>query len=577
MYRRSSSVTGLGAGLIDGHLIAATRLILAISGALIVDYASMPNFNSAATRMVLVLYIAYSACLYLFAARKNRFQQSISKWAYWTDIGWFALLLSLSGGANSIFFFGFLFAILVASFERGFASGLLATLVSASLFISVSLVTAANAPRFELYRFLVRLVYLVVLGYLMAHWGGLKTKLNRQMSLLKKISTVSPARLSVKHLIAGTLEQLREFCDADSCLLILSDPEMSGYSLHRVKRNNSTAATDAEPIPAEMVEVLLGLPPEQAVVSSEGLSGWQRLDYRYDVKKNEPVSKGREASKVLVSFLDAKSFITVPLNHHTHTVGRLYLTAQRRRAFYPSDVAFLIQLTEQLIPVIDNIRLVDRLASEAADEERQRIARDIHDSIIQPYIGLQMGLVGVRQRLSLETINMNGGDNRLVDTINDAAADTDRLIEMTAGAIEDLRGYVQGLQHADKSEGSLLPAVRRFAARFTQATHIAVQVRADTDIHVDHQLETEIFQMIVEGLSNIRRHTQSERAFIGLEDTDGCLTLRIENDVLQGSVPKPFSPRSISERAEALGGRAYVETFGDLGTSVIIELPHQSD
>jgi signal transduction histidine kinase len=75
--------------------------------------------------------------------------------------------------------------------------------------------------------------------------------------------------------------------------------------------------------------------------------------------------------------------------------------------------------------------------------------------------------------------------------------------------------------------------------------------------------------MIVEGLSNIRRHTQSERAFIGLECQDGRIIMRIEND---GSAPKPFNPRSISERAEALGGRAYVETFGDYGTSVIVEV-----
>jgi len=49
--------------------------------------------------------------------------------------------------------------------------------------------------------------------------------------------------------------------------------------------------------------------------------------------------------------------------------------------------------------------------------------------------------------------------------------------------------------------------------------------------------------------------------------------LRVENDGTRGKVPKPFTPRSIAERAKALGGRAYVETFGDTGTSVIVEIP----
>jgi signal transduction histidine kinase len=122
-----------------------------------------------------------------------------------------------------------------------------------------------------------------------------------------------------------------------------------------------------------------------------------------------------------------------------------------------------------------------------------------------------------------------------------------------------------------------MSAVRRFGSKFTQATNIDVQVRADADIHVDSRLATEIFQMIVEGLSNIRRHTQSARAFIGLECSDGRFTLRVENDGTRGSVPAPFTPRSIAERAEALGGRAYIETFGDMGTSVIVEIPLEFD
>ncbi len=568
----TSSAASLRVGLIDSHLIAATRLILVISAVVIVDYTSMPAFNSQATRMVLILYIAYGASLYFLAAYRKSRQLSTPVWSYWTDIGWYTLLLALSGGTNSIFFFGFLFAIMVASFEWGFDSGLLATLVSALLFIIVGVATGPQGPTFEMHRFLERLLYLVVLGYLMAHWGGLKIKLNRQLSLLQEMTTGSPPRLGVSNLIASTLDRLCIFYDAATCSLILGDPDTPEYFLHRLKRDNSTSP-DVETVPEQMVPVLLGLPPEHAVASSEGLAGWRRLDYTFDVTKNESVAKPEDASKVLLTFLDAKSFITVPLRHLNQTVGRLYLTAQRRRAFNPSDVGFLMQITEHLMPLIDSIRLVDRLASEAAEEERKRIARDIHDSIIQPYIGLQMGLGGIRRRLSLEDSDDHGGDNHLLEVIKDAAADTDRLIEMTGDGINDLRGYVHGLRETGESEDSLMPALRRFAAKFTQATNIVVQVRADTEVKVDDRLGTEIFQLIVEGLSNIRRHTQSERAFVGLELTNGRLTLRIENDGTRGSVPKPFTPRSISERAESLGGRAYVEMFGDIGTSVIVELP----
>src|SRR2546422_4246442 len=65
MFGLITSSEKLAGGLLDSHLIAATRLILAISAVLILDYTSMPQVNSDATRLVLVLYIAYSAALYL--------------------------------------------------------------------------------------------------------------------------------------------------------------------------------------------------------------------------------------------------------------------------------------------------------------------------------------------------------------------------------------------------------------------------------------------------------------------------------------------------------------------------------
>jgi signal transduction histidine kinase len=573
MNLRSSSTGKIGAGLIDGRLIAATRLILVISAFLIVDYSPGTHLNSAPTRLILVLYLAYSSVLYVFAARRSRVRRSIPAWSYWADILWYTLIIALTGGANSIFFFGFFFAILLASFEWGFRAGLAATIVSGLLFIKVSLATGLGEANVEWHRPVVRLVYLLVLGYLTAHWGGLKIKLFRQFSLLKEITTVSPPRQGVDHLIDSTLERLRAFYDADAGLLVVASPDASEYRLYRVKRSRSTTPAHAEPIPSEMLQVMLTLPPEYAVVFSEGFRGWRRLDYAYDLAKREPVAGVGQASKTLTALLDAKSFITVPLRYQNQTLGRLYLTAQRRRAFDISDVDFFNQITDHLVPVINSIRLVDQLAAEAAEEERRRIARDIHDTIIQPYIGLQMGLSGIRQKLAGARFDTSDGIEQVQEVISEAAADTDRLIEMTSDGISDLRGYVHGLREAGGTEDSLLPAVRRFASKFSQATNIIVQVRADTDIHLDDRLATETFQMIVEGLSNIRRHTQSARAFIGLERSDSHLTLRIENDGTRGSVPEAFTPRSIAERAQLLGGRAYVETFGDMGTSVIVEVP----
>ena len=574
MYGLVASNDKFVGGLLDHRLIAATRLILAISAVLILDYTSLSRFNSDATRLVLTLYIIYSATLYTLTARRIRRKQTIPALWHRIDLVWYTLLVALSGGTHSIFFFGFFFVILVASFESGFKAGLVTTVVSSFLFLAIALVVRDETPGFDLQRFLARVVYLFVLGYLMAHWGGQKVTLIRRLKLLREIATLSTARMGVDALIDSTIERLRAFYDVDIYLVILADAGTDDYRLHRVKRYEAVTPAEAQPLPTEMLRVLLALPPEHAVISSEGLRGWRRTDITYDVTRHEAVKKNRDDERTaLSSLLDAKSLVTVPLRHPNQTVGRLYLTAQRRRAFDQSDIEFLIQVADYLMPVIDSIRLVDRLALEAAEEERKRIARDIHDSIIQPYIGLQMGLAGLRRKLAGDYSEPSTNARELLQVIRNAADDTDRLIEMTGDGIGDLRRYVRGLRDEGEYEDGLTSSVRRFASKFTQATNILVQVRADSNIRVDDRLAAEMFQIIVEGLSNIRRHTQSSRAFIGMERVDNSLIVRIENDGTRGAKPNAFTPQSIAERATSLGGKAYVEFFGDMGTSVIVEIP----
>jgi hypothetical protein len=201
---------------LDERLVNVTRFILAFS-ALIIIYIdpSEPDRLVNITYATLTLYTVYSAVVYFLSLRYQSVFRSIP--LYWIDVGWYLLLISLSSGTNSLFFFFFFFVILVASFSSGYNAGMKVTFVSAILFITVGYYTTP-AP-IEPNRFLLRAVYLASIGYLMAYWGGAETTHKRRLALLKDVSRLSNPRFGVDQTIGSIIRKLRDFYDADTCLL----------------------------------------------------------------------------------------------------------------------------------------------------------------------------------------------------------------------------------------------------------------------------------------------------------------------------------------------------------------------
>ncbi len=549
-------------GTVDNRIIAMMRLVLAAS-ALAITYIdpSQPDRFVVGTYSALSLYTLYSIALYVVNLRNSSLAPRIQQWAHWLDVAWYVLLISLSNGTSSIYFFGFFFAILVASFRWGFAAGFRVTIASVVLFSTIGVLTAPGGEAFELNRSLVRPVYLLALGYMMAYWGGYEIRLKRRLELLKEVGALSNPRFGADRMIGLLLERLRAFYNADACLVISSDPAGEEYQLRRASREDGESAMRPTPMPAELAQQLLALPNDIALVySAKPRNPGRRrgAQHAVDIRTRERWDADPAVVAPISAMLEADAFITVPIRYRGEPPARLYLTASRD-VFDEHDIDLVLQVFEHVTPVIDNIRLVDRLASDAAEQERQRIARDLHDSVIQPYIGLQMGLASVRGKYERGA--------------SDIAADLDRLSALTNDGIAELRGYVRGLKSGGEREGTLHESIKRFASKFGTATGIAVDVEAKGDVRCNDRLGAEVFQMVAEALSNIRRHTQAAHATVELSRANGHLVLRVENEGSPGTPHKPFTPRSITERATALGGRAVVEPRPDSGTAIVVEIP----
>ncbi len=531
------------------------RLVLALSALAVVVLDPLePTRLAALTYGTLVLYTTYSAVLFWAAARTEATPWDATH--TWIDVGSYVVLAAFSGGTGSLFFFFFFFGILVASFRGGFVSGLWVTVVSATLFSLVAY-AASLQGELELNRFLLRPICLLVLGYMIAAWGGSELSLKRRLAFLKSISRSANPRFGVDQTVGSLMESVRGFYDADACLLVTQSQETLEYSLRRADRYKPDRAVKAERLSGEIGLPLTSLPGEEAVavVRKQWLVGRARRSLLAGGARPDHAKLGPALDRI-TRLVGDESYLSVPWRQANGMPARLYVTS-RAGKFDRGQLDFLCQVVAHAAPLVENMHLLDRLASAAAEQERRRISLDLHDSTVQPYMGLKMGIESIRRKAT--------PDNPLAGDLNELAM----RVEI---GLSDLRGYVRGLKGKEQgsNEPALSAAAREYGEQFARLYGVKVACDVESGVAVSDRLAAEAFQIMREGLSNVYRHTPARSAAVRLLSRAGRLVIEVENET--ASAPPPFTPRSIKERAEALGGMAQVVVNGG-STVVRAEIP----
>lgn len=551
---RSSAVNFAGA--VDARMLMLMRCVLAFSAfGIAIIHVLEPLHWIDVTRISLAVYCVYSVFLAFGAARSGWPQPHRAQ--HWTDVFFYVYLVILTGGSSSIFFNFFLFAILAASFTRGFAEGILVTVVSLASYASLSMIMGPENIDFELSRALMRSVYLFVFGYMISYWGGYESLLKRRLALLNEIDNAWSPRFGVEHAIGLNLNRLREFYDADSCVLVISRPDCVMY---RSLRDRPDAASRPIAMTDKAAEPLLRLPailgayyhaPEKGPIHR-----WRGF-FACDVVSRLPVPEHRSDCAGLANLLDASAFVTVPYAQRNGVTGRLYLVGSR--GFAQSDIDFLAQVAGAVATVVENTTLMDELIARASEQERTKISRDLHDSTIQPYVGLKLAL----DALVREAAPGNPLSKRLAE-----------LGDMAAMTIRDLRDYAASYRSSGAMpEDFLLAAIRKKAERLQRFYGIEVSTEADLKTAIDGRLAAEAFHIVSEGLSNVLRHTNAKHVVVRLQSTDDRLLVDIGNETPASAV---FAPRSIFDRVHALGGSAEVEPDAGGYTVVRVSIPFRA-
>jgi signal transduction histidine kinase len=253
------------------------------------------------------------------------------------------------------------------------------------------------------------------------------------------------------------------------------------------------------------------------------------------------------------------TFLGVPVSVGDTAFGNLYLT-EKAGGFSDDDVILVEALSKIAGAAVRTSRLQDRLRRVAVIEDRQRIARDLHDSVIQDLFAVGLGLQGVSQIVE---------DTRAAATIIEAV---DRLDE----AVETLRTYIFDLRQIEDAHPSLEDRLSDLVTRMSSAYPATVTLKVRVSGEGDGTLDDDIVKMVTEGLSNALRHASARHVHVEVMSTADGWALVVQDDGVgfdQGVDHGGMGLGNLQARVERHGGRVSVDTRPGAGTILTMTMP----
>ena len=199
------------------------------------------------------------------------------------------------------------------------------------------------------------------------------------------------------------------------------------------------------------------------------------------------------------------------------------------------------------------------------EEERQRIARELHDGLVPVLASLSIRLHTVGKRLHREKHPMAG--------------EIREMAEQAQASSRDIRHLIHDLRPVALDELGLVPALRQHLARSEQEHGLVIDLIADEGQRLAGPMETALFRIVQEAVNNVIRHAQALHVSVTLKRTRDQVTLQVVDDGKGFDTQRPRSGRhvglwSMRERVEQLGGQFEVRSEPGRGTVVIAVIPH---
>ncbi len=237
------------------------------------------------------------------------------------------------------------------------------------------------------------------------------------------------------------------------------------------------------------------------------------------------------------------------------------------------DITERKRAEEALQQHTERLRALTAQMAEVAEDERQRLARELHDQVGQNLTALGINLNIIRTQLPAEAATL----------LRSRLDDSQSLVEQTA---ERIRDVMANLRPPVLDDYGLVAALHWYAEQFARRTDISVAVEGEDAVpRLAAHVENALFRIAQEALTNVAKHAQATQVTVTVEVDGGSLRLIVADDglgfdpstTIRAHLAEPDGGRgwgllNMTERAEAVGGRCRIESDPRRGTQVVVEV-----
>jgi signal transduction histidine kinase len=318
------------------------------------------------------------------------------------------------------------------------------------------------------------------------------------------------------------------------------------------------------------VEAVAGEVDDSVLGSRAALSGTKagRVLERGRSERADSVIEDPESDHELTRTLGMLTALYVPMRLRNEAIGLIIagdkLVPDRR--FSSEDLRLAETFASRAAVAADQGRRIQRDAFRrvvaAQEEERRRLARELHDETGQALTSILLGLKALEESEDL------AGLNDAVGVLRDRVVDT----------LRDVRRLAVELRPAALDDFGLEPALERLTSGFAEQTGIKVELESRLhDDRLPEEVETVLYRIVQEALTNIAKHAHADRVSIVVTQKSGSVGAIIEDDGRgfdpKGGVDGGIGLIGMRERVALLDGSLRIESGEGNGTTLVVEVP----